>query len=162
MMPHTAYLSLGSNEGDTVENIKRATNYLNDSDVHVIHSSSFYRTEPQGRKDVPWYCNVVLEIETKYNPQELLQYTMNIESVLGRKRTGILHEPRSIDIDILLYDDIKLDTELLSLPHLRMCERAFVLIPLYEIAPHILIHGKPLQEHLDALSYTVEHDVIRQ
>ena len=159
---HIAYISLGSNKGNTVENIKQATNYMNDSDVRVLDSSSIYRTEPQGRKDVPWYCNAVLAIQTTYSPQELLQYTMHIESLLGRERTGIVHEPRTIDIDILLYDDILIHTDSLTIPHRYMCERAFVLIPLQEIAPDILIHGKTIIHYLHTLSYTIEDDIICQ
>ena len=162
MTTHIAYLSLGSNKVAPVENIKQTTKYINNTDVKVVHSSTIYKTEPQGRKDVPWYCNAVLAIQTVYTPQELLQYTIHIESLLGRKRTGILHEPRTIDIDILLYDTIVMRTETLSIPHLRMCERAFVLIPLQEIAPHILIHGKTPQQHLHALSYSIEGNIIWQ
>lgn len=140
----------------------QATKTLQNSDVTIVRVSSFYTTEPQGRKDVPWYCNAVLEINTQYNAQELLQHTMHVESILGRERTGALHEPRTIDIDILLYDNDIIDTDILSIPHARMCERAFVLIPLQEIAPHIVIYEKTLQEHLDALSYSIEGDSIWQ
>lgn len=157
----TAYLSLGSNIGDGIQNIETAIQHIQNN-TELIASSSFYRTEPQGTKHVPWYYNAVIAVSVSFTPFELLQYTMDIETTLGRQRSETLHEPRTIDIDILLYDSVLVDNESLVIPHPRMCERAFVLIPLAEIAPTILIHGKTPKDYLSLLSYTVEGNILLQ
>lgn len=143
------YLSLGSNIGDTKSNLDRAIELLGEK-INILNRSSYYETEPVGYKDQDWFLNIVLEGETGLGPEELLRFTQGIESKMKRKKT-IRFGPRIIDIDILLYGQIQLQTEDLIIPHPRMCERAFVMVPLYEIAPDLMIEGKKIKEIIDEL-----------
>lgn len=141
----TAYLSLGSNLGHREANIKSALKMLG-QEARIIKVSSLYETEPVGYKDQPWFLNLVCVVETELAPQALLKFVKAVERKLGRKSTRRFG-PRVIDIDILFYHDLVLDSPDLTIPHPRLAERAFVLVPLKEIASR-LIH--PL------LSLTVE------
>ncbi|HZX21011.1 MAG TPA: 2-amino-4-hydroxy-6-hydroxymethyldihydropteridine diphosphokinase [Clostridia bacterium] len=143
------YLSLGSNIGDTKSNLDRAIESLGEK-INILNRSSYYETEPVGYKDQDWFLNIVLEGETGLGPQELLRFTQGIESKMKRKKT-IRFGPRIIDIDILLYGQIQLQTEDLIIPHPRMFERAFVMVPLYEIAPNLMIEGKKIREIINEL-----------
>lgn len=143
------YLSLGSNLGDTEENIKEALRLLSEQ-VQIIKVSSYYETEPVGYKDQPWFLNIAAEGETALSPSDLLEFTQGIERRMKRVKT-IINGPRIIDIDILLYNDDKIETPSLTVPHPRMTERAFVLVPLYEIAPELVIDGKPITELVSSL-----------
>lgn len=143
------YLSLGSNIGDTKSNLDRAIESLGEK-INILNRSSYYETEPVGYKDQDWFLNIVLEGETGLGPEELLRFTQGIECKMKRKKT-IRFGPRIIDIDILLYGQIQLQTEDLIIPHPRMCERAFVMVPLYEIAPNLIIEGKNIREIIDEL-----------
>lgn len=127
------YLSLGSNIGDRAANIARAVSALSERGVRVTRESSLYETEPVEFRDQDWFLNSVVEGETKLEPQELLNVLLEIERSLGRKRR-VLKGPRTIDIDILLYDDAELHTPEIDVPHPRMSQRRFVLVPLAEIA----------------------------
>lgn len=154
-----AYLSLGSNLGDKKANIDLAIEMLKNHDqIEVTQVSSYYETEPVGYTEQNWFLNVVLEIETSLSPQALLKYCQFIEKVLKRERT-IRWGPRVIDVDILLYGDYSSEEELLTLPHPRMTERAFVMIPLYEIAPELEIHKKSVKEIAEKLSGQVVRKV---
>lgn len=143
------YLSLGSNIGDTKSNLDRATGLLREK-IDILNQSSYYETEPVGYKDQDWFLNIVLEGETGLGPEELLEFTQSIESRMKRKKT-IRFGPRIIDIDILLYEQVNLQTDDLIIPHPRMCERAFVIVPLYEIAPHLTIRGEKIKKIVDEL-----------
>ncbi len=143
------YLSLGSNIGDTKANLDTAMGLLGEK-INILNRSSYYETEPVGYKDQDWFLNIVLEGETDLSPEELLKFTQGIESKMKRKKT-IRFGPRIIDIDILLYGQLRLQTEDLIIPHPRMCERAFVMVPLYEIAPNLMIEGKKIREIIDEL-----------
>jgi 2-amino-4-hydroxy-6-hydroxymethyldihydropteridine diphosphokinase len=127
------YLSLGSNLGDRRANIERAFASLESTGVHVLRISSFYRTEPVGYKLQPWFLNCAAEAETELMPLQLLRRCQTIQRELGR-RPGMRNGPRLIDIDILLYENAIIHSAELTIPHPRMAERRFVLVPLSEIA----------------------------
>ena len=132
----TAYLGLGSNLGHREANIKSALKMLGQG-PRILEVSSLYETEPMGYKDQPWFLNLVCSIETDLSPQALLNLVKAIERNLGRKPT-LRFGPRPIDIDILFYDDLILDSPDVTIPHPRLLERAFVLVPLKEIAPDLV------------------------
>ncbi|MBC1498964.1 2-amino-4-hydroxy-6-hydroxymethyldihydropteridine diphosphokinase [Listeria weihenstephanensis] len=134
---HNAYLSIGTNIGDRQENLEKALKALNTESGITIHKvSSVYETDPVGFEDQEAFLNIAVAIQTTLDQETLLQKGLAIESELGRVRL-IRWGPRLIDIDLLLYDDIIQQTETLELPHPRMTERAFVMIPLQEIAPTV-------------------------
>lgn len=132
-MSKVAYLGIGGNIGDTKANIERTIELLKEnSEIKVTQVSSYYETEPVGYTDQDWFLNIVAEIETTLEPFDLLKYCQHIENELKRERL-IRWGPRTIDVDILLYEDFISDDEVLTVPHPRMTERAFAMIPLYEI-----------------------------
>ena len=136
----TAYLGLGTNLGSREQNLSRALESLAASpDVQFVRSSSVYETAPWGYTDQPSFLNCAIEIITRLSPVELLNIAKSIERDLGREE-NFRYGPRLIDIDILLYgsDTIQLSHPDLRIPHPRMTERAFVLVPLSEIAPEII------------------------
>jgi 2-amino-4-hydroxy-6-hydroxymethyldihydropteridine diphosphokinase len=128
----TVYLSLGSNMGDRQQNLDQALKLLSQR-MQVIKVSSVYDTEAVGPISQPRFLNLACEVKTRLAPEGLLTMVKGLELKMGRKgRTG---EPRIIDVDILLYGDTVVKTEALEIPHPRMAERQFVLVPLAEIAP---------------------------
>lgn len=130
------YLSLGSNLGDRVGYLQQATSLLNASEkINVVATSSFYESEPWLMNSENWFVNAVIQISTNFTPEELLSECQRIENQLGRKRivTGV-YTDRTLDIDILFYDDLIINTERLTIPHRNFCKRAFVLVPMLEIA----------------------------
>lgn len=146
-----AYLALGSNLGNRKENILKAYQYIQaDEDVAIIAKSSFYETKPVGYVDQEWFINSVIAIETTLTPYELLELCHNVENELKRVRK-IRWGPRTIDVDILLYNDLTLDEEDLIIPHPRMTERAFVIVPLYEIDQSLTINNKSIKLLKDQL-----------
>jgi len=134
----TAYLSLGSNMGDREENLRQAQDMLRQR-LRIREVSPVYETAPVGQTDQPNFLNLVCRIETRLAPADLLALAKGIERKLGR--TGKSGAPRPIDIDILLYGDQTLTTPELTIPHPKMAERAFVLVPLAEIAPDAVHPG---------------------
>ena len=141
----TVYLGLGSNMGDRQENLDKALDFLSQR-VRMGKISSVYDTEPVGNPEQPRFLNLVCQAYTRLEPAGLLALAKGIESKLGR--TGKSNAPRPIDIDILLYDEQVIETPDLTIPHPKMTERAFVLIPLAEIAPEE-VHpsgGKTIKE----------------
>jgi 2-amino-4-hydroxy-6-hydroxymethyldihydropteridine diphosphokinase len=130
----TIYLSLGSNKGDRAQYIARAIAALAEHGVNVIQESPLYETEPVDTGSKTWFLNCVIEAETKLLPPQLMHTLLDIERSLGRRRR-VLRGPRVIDMDILLYDDRVVRTDPLVIPHPRMAERRFVLVPFAEIAP---------------------------
>lgn len=130
----TVYLSLGSNKGARAQYIARAIVALAEHGVNVIQKSSLYETEPVETSSKSWFLNCVIEAETKLLPPQLMHTLLDIERSLGRRRR-VLRGPRFIDMDILLYDDRVVNTDHLKVPHPRMAERRFVLVPFAEIAP---------------------------
>jgi len=147
-----AYLGLGSNIGDKKENIDNAVDMLNSNEqIEVKKVSSYYETEPVGYHDQDWFLNVALEIDTTLDPYQLLEFCGLIEEKLKRKRV-IRWGPRTIDVDILLYEGFESKDERLTVPHPRMMERAFVMIPLYEIAPETKINNESISKVLKNLN----------
>lgn len=128
----TVYLGLGTNLGDREGNLKQAVNFLSQR-LRLGGVSSVYESDPEGGADQPRYLNQVIEVFTRLAPKDLLVLAKNIEIKLGR--IGGTGEPRTIDIDILLFSDQTINTPDLVIPHQKMAERAFVLVPLAEIAP---------------------------
>lgn len=133
----TAYIALGSNLGDRNVNLAGAVALLGESGGIVLKHSSVIETDPVGGPPQNKFLNAVVKIETKLSPVELLNHCQAIEQKLGRVRT-VFNGPRTIDLDILRYDDLTLDTPRLKIPHPRMFERAFVLEPLKEIEPGLM------------------------
>jgi 2-amino-4-hydroxy-6-hydroxymethyldihydropteridine diphosphokinase len=128
------YLSLGSNRGDRVANFQRAMEELGKAGVKVQRVSSYYKTEPVDFGPQAWFLNCAVEASTELMPMQLLKAVKSVERTLGR-RPGVSKGPRPIDIDILLYENVVVRTAALTIPHARMNERRFVLIPLRELAP---------------------------
>lgn len=132
---HDVYLALGSNLGDRKENIAKAIKRIGELVGDVVRQSSLMETEPWGFNSKNRFINGCVCVSTDLSPHELLQMTQLIEQELGRttkSRGGVYHD-RTIDIDILLYDDIKIDEPDLKIPHPHMRERDFVMVPLREI-----------------------------
>lgn len=134
----TVYLALGTNVGDREKNLSEAIRLLGEAAVQVMKVSSIYETEPVDYLDQAWFLNAVLAAHTDLSPSALLGALRGIEARMGSKKT-FAKGPRLIDLDILLYDDAAFDTPDLQIPHPRMLQRNFVLVPLAEIAP-ILRH----------------------
>lgn len=132
------FLGIGSNLGKKEKNIREAVEQIMEFIGPVISSSSIYETEPWGFSSENEFLNMVVEVDTKLKPSDLLGRLLMIESLLGRTRGENKYTSRLIDIDILLYDNKVIDNEILIIPHPRMHERNFVLIPLCEIAPDII------------------------
>lgn len=133
----TAYLGLGSNLGDREVNLSQALLLLSPR-VIVKKLSSVYQTKPVGYEEQPMFLNMTCQVATSLAPGELLRLVKDIEAKMGRKPGGQINSPRIIDIDILFYDARIIKTEELTIPHPRVAERAFVLIPLSEIAPGLV------------------------
>lgn len=132
-MENTAYIALGSNVGNRFENLKEAVERLDKiPEIKVVNTSSIYETDPIGYENQEQFLNMAIQVTTALNPFELLDVCLGTEKKLGRKR-DIRWGPRTIDLDILVYNHENIETEILIVPHPRMHERAFVLIPLLEI-----------------------------
>ncbi|PAF35139.1 2-amino-4-hydroxy-6-hydroxymethyldihydropteridine diphosphokinase [Terribacillus saccharophilus] len=147
-----AWIALGSNIAPRETYIQQAIQTLNEhAEIKLNQVSTVYETDPVGYEDQDQFLNLVAEVETSLKPMELLHVCQKIEQDLGRKRI-IRWGPRTVDLDILLYGTENMNVEELILPHPRMHERAFVLVPLAEIAPELLLKGKSVQEWLDTLA----------
>lgn len=134
------YLGLGSNIGDRVGYIQQATSLLGgDENIKIVSTSSFYETEPWHFSSENWFVNAVIAISTPLYPYQLLKVCQRVENQLGRTRTSNEYEDRTIDIDILFYDNQVIDEvndgQRLVVPHERIHQRAFMLVPMLEIAP---------------------------
>ncbi|MFH1359605.1 MAG: 2-amino-4-hydroxy-6-hydroxymethyldihydropteridine diphosphokinase [Candidatus Omnitrophota bacterium] len=129
-----AYLGLGSNLGNREQNILQAIKLLEDHSIRVTKRAHIIETEPEGGPPQCLFLNTVIEVTTSLDPHELLSLIKTIEQKLGRTKT-VRNGPRTIDMDVLLYDDIALNEPDLIIPHPRMHQRNFVLQPLKEIAP---------------------------
>lgn len=133
-MTRRIYLSLGSNLGDREGNIKAALKRLDVIMGKAAAVSSVYETEPWGFEDQPRFLNLCAAYDSDISPEALIDAIRKIEEALGRQRT-VIWGPRTIDVDVLMVDDLKINTGNLTVPHPRMWERAFVMVPLAEIAP---------------------------
>lgn len=140
MNKHVVYLSLGTNLGSRLDNLKQALESLTEF-CQVIAVSSVYETDPWGYEDQPIFYNQVVKIETALEPIQLLQEIKEIELEMGRVPT-FQYGPRLIDIDILLYDKLTMNSPELKIPHPQMKSRAFVLAPLADIAPDLVLPGE--------------------
>lgn len=132
-----AYIALGSNLGDRQQNLQRALHLLAEQGIKIVKVSSFIETEPYGVTDQPAFLNGVCCVETELTPSELLELLLATEQQMGRVRLRHWGE-RNIDLDLLLYEDVCLTGERLTLPHPDMQSRDFVLLPLAEIAPDLV------------------------
>ncbi len=132
----TVYIALGTNVGEREANLLQALRLLPESGVHIRRVSSIYETEPVDYLDQEWFLNAVLEGETELDALDLLSALRVIEARMGSKK-AFAKGPRKIDLDILLYGNETIGTPELQVPHPRMLERKFVLIPLAEIAPNL-------------------------
>lgn len=148
MEKHIVYLALGSNLGNREENLKQAIASL-PPQMDVKAKSHVYETPPWGYEDQPRFLNQVVKAQTYLQPDLLIKHIKRLEVALGRKAT-FRNGPREIDIDILMYDDLVLNTPILILPHPHMHERGFVLLPLMDIAPDLVhpLTGKSVREML--------------
>jgi 2-amino-4-hydroxy-6-hydroxymethyldihydropteridine diphosphokinase len=147
-----ATLGLGSNLGDRVSNIDRAIALLTENGaVCVVSRSRLYRTAPWGVTEQDWFVNACIAIKSALSPRELLRHCQFVEGAMGRARTR-RWGPRNIDIDILTFGDFKIDEPDLVIPHPLIAERAFVLIPLKDVAPELKIDGASLDEMLSKLN----------
>jgi 2-amino-4-hydroxy-6-hydroxymethyldihydropteridine diphosphokinase len=147
-----AFLGLGGNVGDSRATLNRAVAMLNDGhDLKLLARSADYQTPPWGVENQAPFVNLCLAVETTLTPHQLLQRVHEVERELGRNRTAETRwGPRTCDIDILSYDDTALNEPDLTLPHPRMFERGFVLMPLAEIAPDAVIGGRRVMDALKA------------
>lgn len=136
-----SFLSLGSNLGDRLDHLSKAITALaNQPKIKVLKVSSVYQTKPVGGPEQEDYLNAVVKIQTELSALELLDVTQSIENNEGRIRE-VRWGPRTLDVDVLTYDDLNSADEKLTLPHPRISERAFVLVPFFEIDPQATISG---------------------
>ena len=152
------YVALGSNLNNPIYQVKKVVDHLsNQSDIKILNLSSLYQTKPVGITDQPDFINAVIEIEYHKTPQELLNLLLDIEKFYGRVRL-IKNGPRIIDLDIILFDQMILNEGDLVIPHPRMFERSFVMLPLMEIAPNLKINEIPIETLVRNISTT---DIIK-
>ncbi len=147
-MDHIVYIALGSNLGNRLSNLKNAiSNFTPQMDVKK--KSPVYETPPWGYADQPAFLNQVVMVETYLEPEDLLGHLKRLETVMGRE-PSFQNGPRLIDLDILFYDDIIVDSPPLVIPHPRLHQRAFVLVPLNDIAPDLVhpLYAKSISEML--------------
>ncbi|MBO5739041.1 2-amino-4-hydroxy-6-hydroxymethyldihydropteridine diphosphokinase [bacterium] len=130
------YLSLGSNLGDRVGYIQQATSLLGaNKNINIVTTSSFYETEPWGMESDNWFLNAIVQISTSLSPLDLLKECQNIENLLGRERKNNKgYSDRTLDIDIVFYDNLIINNNDLTIPHKYFHKRAFMLVPMLEIA----------------------------
>lgn len=141
-----AYLSLGANLGKCEETLREAIRRLAAADgVTLCAVSSLYETEPWGNVDQPRFLNIAVSLRTTLTPEALLSLAQDVETALGRVRQEHWG-PRTIDVDLLHIEGVERNTPALTLPHPYMLERAFVLVPLAEIAPALVVNGKTVGE----------------
>jgi len=147
----TAFLGLGGNLGEPAVAMAAALRLIDaDPDTRVLAVSSIYRTPPWGKIDQPDFLNAAAELSTRLSPRGLLDLCLAVEQRLKRVR-GERWGPRLIDMDILVFDDLTVEEHGLEIPHPRMLERAFVMAPLAEVAPRLMLAGEPVAAHLARL-----------
>jgi 2-amino-4-hydroxy-6-hydroxymethyldihydropteridine diphosphokinase len=138
-----AFLGVGANLGNRGETIARALELLAEQDgVEVVAVSTLRETDPVGVVDQPRFLNGAVAVETELAPRELLERLLAVELALGRTREGVRFGPRTIDLDLLVYGDVELAEAGLTIPHPRLVERRFVLEPLAELDPELVVPGR--------------------
>lgn len=156
-----SYLGLGTNIGDRIRYINEALKILNSNpNINITKKSKLYETKAWGYKDQADFLNMCIEIETSLNPYELLNDCQGVEKDLNRERK-IRWGPRTIDVDILFFNDIILQEENLEIPHPRIKERAFVLIPLIDLNDKLKIDNISINEYLKSLT-TEEREEVKE
>ena len=156
-MIHQAFVSIGSNLGDKIENCRRAVKELMaDGRSALIRSSSLYRTSPVDFSDQDWFVNLVVKIKTSLDPFELLGKAKSIEKAAGRTDSAVRFGPRVLDLDIIFFDSRVIRTDSLEIPHPRMHKRRFVLKPICDIEPTMMhpLLGRDVRSLLDGLKDT--------
>lgn len=149
---HQCFIGLGSNLNDPIEQLDQAVTALQGAHgISLLAVSGYYETAPMGGPEQPHFVNAVVECSTDLTPLVLLQRLQAIENRQGRTRTEHWG-PRTLDLDLLLYGDEEIATETLTVPHPRLTERAFVLVPLADLAPDLIVSGRPLTSWLEAVS----------
>ncbi len=155
-MMETYIISLGSNQGNSLEILQGAARKLEECpDLHILAASSIYETDPWGKTDQPVFLNAVMKISWRKSPEELMQFLLDTEKVFGRTRE-VHWGPRTLDLDLIYGWDVKCASPLLTLPHPFFWERAFVLVPLAEICPDFSYEGEPIAHRISSLG---GHDV---
>ncbi|MCT4787049.1 2-amino-4-hydroxy-6-hydroxymethyldihydropteridine diphosphokinase [Exiguobacterium aestuarii] len=154
------YIALGANIGERASQLSAAIDEMGKMGVAVTKQSSVYETAPVGYTDQPSFYNMVVEVETHQSATDLLDTLQQIERRLGRERL-FKNGPRTIDLDILFYNGEDIQSEHLTVPHPRMQERAFVLAPLAEIAPELVVRGRTVASWLADLPMADRQDVVR-
>jgi 2-amino-4-hydroxy-6-hydroxymethyldihydropteridine diphosphokinase len=150
---HKAFIALGSNLGDKRKNIEIAIEKIKEKGINILKVSSIIETEPYGYKDQDSFLNAVCLVETSLDPFSLLRVLLNIEEEMGRKRT-FKWGPRNIDLDIIFYDDLVIESEELIIPHPDAHNRTFVMGPISEIEPdfvHPVLKRKVIDIYNDLL-----------
>ncbi len=158
MTDHFAYISVGSNLGDPMQNCCRGIEALcEDGEVELIAQSPCYKTQPVDYLEQNWFINAALYVRTKLSPIGLLDKTQRIQRRLGRKSDAVRFGPRILDLDIIFYDNLMLETPHLVIPHPRMHKRRFVLQPICDIDPTV-VHPGLGQNVQDLLNQLVTDD----
>lgn len=158
------YLSIGSNMGNREKNLRKAVDILSQNkDINILAISSIYETEPMYVKEQSFFYNIVLcaEVTEKISPFELLGFLKKIEYDMGREKSTKRFGPRIIDIDILYYDDICIDSGFLTIPHPKLKERDFVLTPLSEVSPQFKIDGMNIKEFIRESDFSEKVEKLR-
>jgi 2-amino-4-hydroxy-6-hydroxymethyldihydropteridine diphosphokinase len=150
-MPSTSFLGIGTNLGDREQNISKSIALINDAIGEVTTTSHIYETEPWGFESENTFLNIVLKVQTELKPVALLRKIHGIENQLGRVRNDTQYSSRIVDIDILFYNNIIINRKNMQIPHPRVSERRFVLVPLCEIEPDGIhpVLGKSFSNMLD-------------
>lgn len=152
-MDNIAYIGIGSNQGDPRANCTAAIEHIGASGHNrLLDQSSFYHTEPWGYRDQDDFINLVIKIETSLSPLDLLSFLQGVERKLAKKQ-DIPWGPRTIDLDILFYNNDILESPQITIPHSFVCQRGFVLHPLKEIAPCLIhpVYNQTISQLLDSL-----------